>query len=223
MAPSRYPAHFMDHLPPRLLVAEPQDLVRELLVDRLVASGFTVVASVADGSAAISLALQHQPDLVLLDIELRDPDGTTVIREMMKADKRRRIVVLTATDDVLTTRYAIHAGAMAFVSKNDEFTHLLDALSAVLRGDAVLTGELSSRIGRRIRQTPSSDSLLSDREEEVLSLVASGLTNPEIASRLFISARTVKNHLASIYDKLGVGDKTQALIRAVRLGIVEID
>ena len=65
--------------------------------------------------------------------------------------------------------------------------------------------------------------LLSDREEEVLSLVAAGLTNPEIATRLFISARTVKNHLSSIYDKLGVGDKTQALIRAVRLGIVRVE
>jgi DNA-binding NarL/FixJ family response regulator len=213
----------MEELPPRLLVAEPQDLVRELLVDRLVASGFDVVASVPDGRAAMSLALQHQPDVVILDIELRDPDGTTVIREMMKADKRRRIVVLTATDDVLTARYAIHAGAMAFVSKNEEFTLLLDAVSAVLRGDTVLAGGVTDRIGRRVKRTPSSDSLLSDREEEVLSLVASGLANPEIASRLFISARTVKNHLASIYDKLGVGDKTQALIRAVRLGIVEID
>jgi len=213
----------MDQSSPRLLVAEPQDLVREILVDRLVASGFDVVASVPDGRAALSLALQHQPDLVVLDIDLRDPDGTTVIREMMRADKRRRIVVLTATDDVLTARYAIHAGAMAFVSKNDGFAHLVGALNSVLRGDAVLTDGVAHRVGRRTGRIPTSDSLLSEREEEVLALVATGLTNPEIASRLFISVRTVKNHLSSVYDKLGVGDKTQALVRAVRLGIVEID
>lgn len=204
----------------RVLVAEPHDLVRELIVDRLLSAGFDVVAATGDGQSAISLALQFQPDVVLIDVEVRDPDGVSAIKEMVRMDQRRRVIALTATDDVLTARYTIEAGARGFVSKKEVFAGLISAIEAVMKGDTVVSPTIPAEFGRRTSR--HSESLLSERETEVLRLVASGLTNTEISVRLFISARTVKNHLASIYDKLGVGDKTQALIRAVRLGIVEI-
>lgn len=204
----------------RVLVTEPHDLVRELIVDRLVSAGFDVVAATGDGQSAISLALQLQPDVVLIDVEVRDPDGVSAIKEMVRMDQRRRVIALTATDDVLTARYTIEAGARGFVSKKEAFAGLTSAIEAVMKGDTVVSPTIPAEFGRRTSRR--NESLLSERETEVLRLVASGLTNTEISVRLFISARTVKNHLASIYDKLGVGDKTQALIRAIRLGIVEV-
>lgn len=210
----------MDATPIRVLVADPVPLTGELLADRLSTDGHEIVAVAQDGSTALNLALQHQPDLVILDIELRDPDGISVIRDMVRADRRFRILVLTANDDILSARYAMQAGAVAFVSKSGRFEDLVRAIQTVLAGDTVVAHR---PVDGDQRSTLSIGPLLSDREEEVLSLVAGGLTTPEIAERLFISSRTVKNHLSSIYDKLGVGDKTQALIRAVRLGIVRIE
>jgi two-component system, NarL family, response regulator DegU len=214
------PSELMETKGVRVLVAEPHEVVRELIVDRLVASGFDVVAVAGDGQSTISLALQLQPDVVVIDVDVRDPDGVTAIKEMVRMDQRRRVVVLTATDDVLTARYTIGAGARGFVSKSEPFSALVSAIEAVMKGDTVVSPTVPTGFDRR--SSRHSASLLSERETEVLRLVASGFTNTEISVRLFISARTVKNHLASIYDKLGAGDKTQALIRAVRLGIVEI-
>lgn len=212
----------MDVAPIRVLVADPVPLSGELLAARLAADGLAIVAVAHDGASAHNLALQHQPDVVILDIELREPDGISTIRDMLRADRRFRILVLTASDDVLSARYAMQAGAVAFLSKSGTYEDLSGALRTVMAGDTVVTHRPSD--GRTSGHEPMTiGSLLSDREEEVLSLVATGLTNPEIAERLFISARTVKNHLSSIYDKLGVGDKTQALIRAVRLGIVRVE
>ena len=214
------PSRAMDVNPIRILIAEPVPLIGELLADRLTAEGFEIVAVAPDGSSAHDLVLQHQPDLVILDIELRDPDGISTIRDMVRADRRFRILVLTSSDDVLSARYAMQAGAVGFVSKSGSFPDLVRAIRTVLAGDTVILHRSDDpKPGSALTIGP----LLSDREEEVLSLVAAGLTNPEIAERLFISARTVKNHLSSIYDKLGVGDKTQALIRAVRLGIVRFE
>lgn len=211
----------MDIDPIRVLVAEPVPLVGELLADRLVTDGFEIVAVAPDGSTAHDLALQHQPDIVVLDIELPDPDGISTIRNMVRADRRCRILVLTAVDDLLSARYAMQAGAAAFVSKTGSYDDLVRAIRTVLAGDNVVAHRPDD--DTRQKHAMTIGPLLSDREEEVLSLVAAGLTNPEIATRLFISTRTVKNHLSSIYDKLGVGDKTQALIRAVRLGIVRVE
>ena len=212
----------MDTDPIRVLVAEPVPLSGELLAERLVADGLSVVAVVHDGASALNLALQHQPDLVILDIELREPDGISTIKDMLRADRRFRILVLSASDDVLSARYAMQAGAAAFFSKSGTYEDLARAIRTVVAGDTVVTHRSPSG-STRVEDPLTIGSLLSDREEEVLSLVATGLSNPEIAERLFISARTVKNHLSSIYDKLDVGDKTQALIRAVRLGIVRVE
>lgn len=206
----------------RLLVADDHTLLRELMSLHLSSVGHEVVAQATDGAHAIRLCRQHQPDIVLMDVAMPGLDGIAAARQILEVDRRQKILMVSMHADSVTVRLALGSGARGFVSKDAGIDELLAALDTVIGGDIALSNDVRHVLGDG-PNTAHSDPLLTEREEEVLALLAQGTTTPEIASRLFISQKTVKNHLAAIYDKLEVPDRTQAVVRAARLGIVRIE
>lgn len=206
----------------RLLVADDHTLFRELVSDHLERLGHVVVAQAADGEHAIRLCRQHQPDVVLMDVAMPGLDGIAATREILRVDRRQKILMVSMHGDAVTVRFALGAGARGFVSKDSGIDELLTALASVMNGDIAVSADVRADLDQR-GDTPPLGSLLTEREEEVLTLLAQGSSTPEIAARLFISQKTVKNHLAAIYDKLDVPDRTQAVVRAARLGIVRLE
>jgi DNA-binding NarL/FixJ family response regulator len=206
----------------RLLVADDHTLFRELLARHLTSLGHTVVGQATDGEHAVRLCHQHQPDVVLMDVAMPVLDGIAATRNILRVDRRQRIVMVSMHADALTVRLALAAGARGFVSKDSPMDELSVALTSVMGGDIALSSDLDTVVGERSEST-TIEPLLTEREEEVLSLLARGTTTAQIAAQLFISQKTVKNHLAAIYDKLDVPDRTQAVVRAARLGIVRLE
>lgn len=206
----------------RLLVADDHTLFRELLSWHLQSVGHVVVAQANDGEHAVRLCRQHQPDVVLMDVAMPTLDGIGATREILRVDRRQRILMVSMHADAVTVRHALGAGARGFVSKESGIDELLAAIPAVMGGDVVTSRDVVTALGNQPASSLT-ESLLTDREEEVLQLLAQGTTTADIAARLYISQKTVKNHLAAIYDKLDVIDRTQAVIRAVRLGIVRLE
>ena len=206
----------------RLVVADDHALFRELLADRLRVAGHDVVAEASDGRQAVRLIRQHEPDLVLMDVAMPIQDGISAMKDVLAVDRRRRIVVLSMHIDALTIRHALASGARGYLSKECSFEDIDRAIQEACGGDTVLSADVREILS----DSPDAvmgDSLLTEREQQVLELVAEGANTADIASRLFISQKTVKNHLASVYDKLEVDDRTQALVRATRLGLVRIE
>jgi DNA-binding NarL/FixJ family response regulator len=206
----------------RLVVADDHTLFRELLSLHLQSVGHTVVAQATDGEHAVRLVRQHQPDLVLMDVAMPGLDGIGATREILRIDRRQRVLMVSMHADAVTVRHALGAGARGFVSKDCAADELLGAIGAVMGGDIALSSDVEATLGDRAEANVF-EPLLTDREQEVLSLLAQGVTTTDIAARLFISQKTVKNHLAAIYDKLDVTDRTQAVVRAARLGIVRLE
>lgn len=206
----------------RLLVADDHTLFRELVSRHLAELGHDVVAQASDGEHAVRLCRQHQPDMVLMDVAMPILDGVAATREILRVDRRQRILMVSMHSDPVTVRFALGAGARGFVSKESGIDELLSALSSVMNGDIAVSDDVRATLGEP-RDTTPIGTLLTEREEEVLTLLAQGSSTPEIATRLFISQKTVKNHLAAIYDKLDVPDRTQAVVRAARLGIVRLE
>jgi DNA-binding NarL/FixJ family response regulator len=206
----------------RLVVADDHTLFRELLSLHLQSVGHDVVAQATDGEHAVRLFRQHQPDLVLMDVAMPGLDGIGATREILRIDRRQRVLMVSMHADAVTVRYALGAGARGFVSKDCVVDELLGAVDTVMGGDIALSSDVEATLGDRAEANVF-EPLLTDREQEVLSLLAQGVTTTDIAARLFISQKTVKNHLAAIYDKLDVTDRTQAVVRAARLGIVRLE
>lgn len=208
--------------PLRLLVADDHTMFRELLVRHLESTGHRVIGQAADGDAAVRLCRQHQPDVVLMDVAMPGQDGIAATREILRVDRRQKILMVSMHTDTVTVKYALGAGARGFVGKDEDLDLLVPAIETVMSGDVALSPELRAALGGAER-TSLGDPLLTEREDEVLQLLADGSTTADIAGRLFISQKTVKNHLAAIYDKLEVTDRTQAVVRAARLGLVRIE
>jgi DNA-binding NarL/FixJ family response regulator len=178
-----------------------------------------VVGEAANGEEAVRLAHELHPDIVLMDVTMPVLDGieaTRVIRSRLPATQ---VVILTMHGDSELMRRALQAGAAGYLVKDCSTEDVLAAVR-LATGDGGVSQELASSMLVEARRR---EPILSAREEQVLQLVADGLSLPEVASQLFISLKTVKNHLASIYQKLEARDRTQAVLRAVRLGIVRLD
>ena len=206
----------------RIVIADDHGLFRELLADRLRAHRFDVVGIASDGSHAVRLTRQHEPDLVLMDVAMPNTDGISALKEILSIDRRRRVVMLSMHVDAVTIRHALASGARGYVSKDCSVDELVAMIDGALSGDVVMTPDVREVLSNSAEPT-TGDSLLTEREHEVLVLVAEGATTADIAERLFISQKTVKNHLAAVYDKLDVDDRTQAVVRAARLGLVRFE
>ncbi|SDJ00414.1 response regulator [Nonomuraea jiangxiensis] len=197
----------------RLLIVDDHPVVRDGLSSMFAsAPGFEVLGEAADGAAAVRLAQELQPDVILMDLRMPGMDGLTAITELTRLGVTARVLVLTTYDTDTHVLPAIEAGATGYLLKDAPREDLLRGARAAARGESVLSPSVAARLMNRVR-TPAPQ-LLSPRELEVLQLVAAGNTNQEAATRLFITEATVKSHLLNIYAKLGVNDRAAAVTEA---------
>jgi DNA-binding NarL/FixJ family response regulator len=211
----------------RVLLVDDEALVRTGL--RMILSSeqdLQVVGEAADGHEALDLLGKLSPDVVLLDLRMPDLDGLGVLRSLPSAGAPP-VVVLTTFDTDANVQEALSAGAVGFLLKDAPATQLIAALRAAAVGDAVLSPSVARRVVQRLSAQPAVPAHqlleeLTDRERQVLALMANGCSNSEIAQRLHIVEGTVKTHVARILMKLGVRDRLQAVVVAHRLGLVTL-
>jgi DNA-binding NarL/FixJ family response regulator len=211
----------------RLLLADDHTMLRQGLRRALEEDErFEVVAEAASGDEAVRLAMALRPDVVLMDVTMPFMDGVAATREITSRLPNTRIVMLTMHHDPEVAQRAIRAGATGYLVKDCSLDEVRSTIVMAASGDTAVSPDLAASMlgeARRLQQLGSEDEkVISRREEEVLQLIADGASTPEVASKLFISQKTVKNHLASIYEKLDARDRTQAVLQAVRRGIVRL-
>ncbi|MDP9463606.1 MAG: response regulator transcription factor [Actinomycetota bacterium] len=202
-----------------VILVDDHTMLRQGIRRALEGEGIKVVAEASDGAEAIRLALEHKPDVVLMDVSMPGMDGVEAARRLVEADGRQRVVMLTMHIDRDVIDRAIRAGAVGYLTKDSSISEVILAIQLAANGDRPMSPRLASAMLDEARRE---DALISAREEEVLQLVADGFGTNEIAERLYISGKTVKNHLASIYEKLNARDRTQAVLMAVKMGIVKL-
>jgi len=212
----------------RLMLADDHQMLREGLRRSMVDQGFDVVGEASDGMEAVEAAFRLRPDVILMDVTMPEMDGVEATRRIRQSLAETRVVMLTmhADQDVLAN--AIRAGASGYLVKDCSTDEIADAVRMAATGDTPISPQLAASMLDEVRRldqrhAADEDRIVTRREEEVLQLIADGCSTPEVAERLFISQKTVKNHLASIYQKLDARDRTQAVLQAVRMGIVRLD
>ena len=209
---------------PRLLLVDDHKLLRQGLRRAVEEAGFDVVGEAGDGEEAVRLALELQPDLVLMDVTMPVLDGIEATRRLRQSTPEARVVMLTMHGEEETVTRALRAGAVAYLLKDCSSDQVAETLHAVAAGETDLSADLArSLLAELPGPEPTVATSLSQREVEVLQMFADGLSTVEVGQRLFISAKTVKNHLASIYEKLDARDRTQAVLTAVRMGIIRLN
>jgi NarL family two-component system response regulator LiaR len=186
-----------------------------------------VVAEAGSGEEAVRLATEHAPDVALVDLIMPGMDGVEATRRLTARSPRTNVVVLTSYHDDEHVFPAIRAGALSYILKEVGPDELADAVRKAAVGEAVLHPQVAARVVRELhgarRDEPNAFHDLSERELEVLKLIAEGLSNAEISKRLFISEKTTKSHVSNILSKLHLADRTQAAVYAWREGVVRRD
>jgi DNA-binding NarL/FixJ family response regulator len=203
----------------RVVLADDHPIVRAGMGQVLAADGdIDVVAEAGDGQEAVVTTRRERPDVVLMDLRMPVLDGVSAIAELVAGDPEVRVLVLTTydTDDLIVG--AVEAGAIGYLLKDTEPATLRDAVRSAARGETVLSPPVAARLVEQLRQPDPTS--LTNRELEILRLVADGHTNAEIAEGLHVGRATVKTHLAHVFDKLGVSDRTAAVAAAFRKGIL---
>jgi DNA-binding NarL/FixJ family response regulator len=212
----------------RVLVCDDQALVRSgfrLILETR--EDIEVVGEAEDGREAIELARQLDPDVILMDVRMPNLDGVEATRRLVAAGSRARILILTTFDLDEYVFAALRSGASGFLLKDVHPPQLVDAIRVVAAGEALLAPTVTRRLLDRFAHTlpgddekpPQLDSL-TERELEILKLLAGGLSNAELAQRLFLSETTVKSHISSVLRKLGLRDRVQAVVYAYEAGLV---
>ena len=207
----------------RVLIAEEHPLYREGVVRAVKERPeLQLVAEAANGRQALELIKELEPDVAVLDVKMPELDGLQVANAVDRDGLGTRVLMLSAFIDRQIVFQAVAAGAAGYLSKDADRSEITDAILAVHRGGTVLAPEVQAGVAAEVRSrwrrdTPS----LSERERQVLEMIAEGLSAPEIGRRLYLSPATVKSHLQSLYDKLGVSDRAAAVAEAMRSGLLE--
>jgi len=211
----------------RVLIVDDHRMLRDGLRRSLEHHGFEVVGEAADGEAGVRLALELRPDVILMDVSMPILDGVEATRLIRRTVPDTQVVMLTMHTDADVMARAIQAGAAGYLVKDCSTEEVVAAVHQACGSDGALSPCLAQSMLSEAKRPGAgrhdAGPVISKREEEVLQLVANGLSLPEVAASLYISAKTVKNHLASIYQKLDARDRTQAVLRAVRMGIIRLD
>lgn len=181
-----------------------------------------------DGQEALDLALQDPPHVLLTDINMPRMDGLELMRRLLKKEKDVRVVVLTINEDEETVFEAFRSGALGYLLKTSTPQEVIDAIRLAHRGEAKITPKIATKViedFRRVKDDDETDDtelyVLSDRETEILELIAKGMRNKEIANHLSIAEKTVKNHVSNILKALQVNSRTEAAMKAVRAKLVQ--
>jgi len=218
-----------DAQPVRIVVADDHQVVRDAFAELLnTQPDFTVIATAADGAEAVRLSNRLRPDVVLMDVRMPGMDGIEATRQLdAPGADRPRVLILTTFDLDEYVYDALRAGASGFLLKDGTAERLFDAVRVIAAGEALLAPGVTRRLISEFatqRQAPAANSTLlsalTPRETEVLRLVAEGLSNLELANRLVITEETVKTHVSRVLNKLGLRDRTQAVIAAYESGLV---
>jgi DNA-binding NarL/FixJ family response regulator len=215
------------HDEPRVLVVDDHDLFRTGLVNLLTEQGVHVVGEAPNGETAVRLVRELAPDVVVMDLNMPGITGVEATREIAASAPRTRVVVLTISVDDGDVMDAVMAGACGYLLKDSTITELISGIRAAAAGESLISPHIATKVLQVLRAQQSSTEWagrpraeLSDRELEVLKLIAIGKDNAEIARDLFISPKTVKNHISNILMKLQIENRIQAAVYAVRSGIV---
>jgi DNA-binding NarL/FixJ family response regulator len=215
----------------RVLVADDHPVFRRGMRAILGAeSGTELVGEATDGEEAAALALELRPDVVLMDLNMPHVNGIEATRRIMEANPETAVLMLTMFEDDKSIFAAMRAGAHGYVLKGADGAETLRAIQAAAGGEAIFSPTITRRLteyfatpghgAKAAKATPDHTFPdLTEREHEVLSLVAEGYTNNAIASRLYLSPKTVRNYVSSIFTKLGVADRSQAIVRAREAGL----
>ena len=222
----------------RILIADDQQLIRSGLAMVLGATeGMDVVGEASDGIEAVALAASLAPDVVLMDVQMPRLDGISATREITRSSPASRVIILTTFDIDAYAFGGLEAGASGFLLKDSSSEDILAAVRAVAAGDAVLAPRITGELVRRYESLsrPVADAVevqesarhahellraLTEREREVFDAVVEGLSNAEIAQKLWLSESTVKTHVGRILQKLGMRDRVQAVVFAFRNGVI---
>jgi two-component system response regulator DegU len=209
------------------MLVDDHRMLREGLRRSLEEEGFYVVGEAADGEAAVRLVPAAKPDVILMDVSMPDMDGIEATKRILQNAPDQRVVMLTMHADKDLIDQAIKAGAVGYLTKDCSIDEVTEAVRMAANGETALSPALAKTMLTEVRKIDEKaareeDRLVTKREEEVLQLIADGCSTPEVAQKLYISQKTVKNHLASIYEKLNARDRTQAVLLAVRMGIVKL-
>ena len=202
----------------RILIADDHTVVREGLVSLVKRkSDMVIVAEARNGREAVDLWKEHRPDVALLDLRMPELDGVSAIKEIRELDPNAHIIVLTTYDGDEDIYRAIKAGAKAYLLKDTARDALVDCVRKVHAGETYLPAPLAAKLAERV-----SGDALSAREVEVLQRMGAGKSNKEIGAELFISEGTVKTHVKSIFTKLDVVSRTEAVATATRRGLIQL-
>jgi DNA-binding NarL/FixJ family response regulator len=209
----------------RILVAEDHPLFRKGMVSLLSSvADFEVVGEAATGEEAVALAADLQPDVVLMDLQMPEVNGIEATRRILQESPNIRILVVTLFEDEDSVFMALRAGARGYVLKDADEEEMVHAIRAVGKGEAIFSPNVAERVlayfaAPMPASQPQVFPTLTDREREILNLIAQGHPNPSIAKQLHLSTKTVGNYVSNIFTKLQVADRAQAIIRAREAGL----
>jgi two-component system, NarL family, response regulator LiaR len=207
--------------PIRVLIVDDHAVVRSGLAKfLLVSQGLELIGEAADGAEAVQLVALYQPDVVLMDLMMPGIDGVTATRAIRQKNPHTQVVALTSFSEEAMVQGALQAGAAGFLQKNVTAAELAAAIRSAHAGRMTLSSEAARVLAQSANQAPSAADALTEREAEVLTLMAAGLNNQAIAERLVISLGTVKFHVSNIYQKLGVDSRVMAVKLALERKLV---
>jgi DNA-binding NarL/FixJ family response regulator len=210
----------------RVLIADDQTLFRAGLARLLNEDPrVEVVGEAADGADAAKLAAKQKPDVVLMDLKMPKLDGIEATRQILEADPGVKVLILTTFETDSQVIQALKAGASGYVLKDSSADAIVSSIVAVMSGEKVMASAVANRVLDMLTGATTPKEFydgLTNREIEILKLLASGMANKQIAYRLKISEKTVRNHVSNTYEKLGIYDRSQAVLYAVRKGLVEV-
>ncbi|AWI27386.1 response regulator transcription factor [Streptomyces tirandamycinicus] len=207
----------------RVVVADDHPVFRDGMVRALNSTGYTeVVAAVGDGWAALEAIREHSPDVALLDYRMPSIDGLGVAHAVQRDDLPTRMLILSAFTESSAVYEALREGASGYISKDASRDEIVSAVLSCAKGECVLPPDLVPGLASEVRQRAQSDApVLSEREGQVLRMIAEGQSVPTMAKNLFLAPTTVKTHVQRLYEKLGVSDRGAAVAEAMRRGMLE--
>lgn len=211
--------------PIKIMIVDDHSMIREGLKQLLELEGdITVIGEAGDGLECIKLLEEVEPDVMLLDINMPNMNGLQVLEQLKRDKKKVKILILTIHNEIEYLFKAVDIGVNGYVLKDSDSAVLKEAITEINNGETYIQPSLTPLLKEKMNRPRRSirDNVLTKRELQVLELLGEGLYNKEIAERLYISEKTVKNHVSSIFKKINVTDRTQAVVYAIRNNIIDV-